>query len=690
MNVGRNAKPPVAAKKGDADGDPYAWLRDPNWQQVIRDPSVLDPEIRAYLEAENAYSDAALAPLADLRNSLKKEMRARIKEDDLTVPLPVDAYRYYVRYTQGGQHPIFCRTKGDEGAEQVLFDADAEAEGQAFFKVGLWLASPGHGLFAYTVDLAGGEHHRLRVCDAASGAVIEDALDGLRADFQWANDDSTLFYVRMDDQHRPRFVYRHTVGDDPAKDVCVYEETDPGFYVWLGKTESRRFIVIGTASHSETGDIRLIEADAPHESPRALPPREEGVQYGAQDLGDAFYMLTNADGAEDFKIAAAPVADPVRANWRDVVAHRPGRLILDLAVFRHHLVRLERVDALPRLVVRRIDDGDEHTIAFDEPAYDLSIVHGMPHDGAVVRFSYSSPKTPPSVFDYDLESRTRTLRKRTEVPSGHNPDDYVVERLIAPAADGEEVPVTVLYNKTTPRDDTAPLWLYGYGSYGLSMPASFQTNRLSLVDRGFVFAIAHIRGGKEKGQAWYRAGKLLNKKNTFSDFVACAEHLVKENYTSAGRIAAHGGSAGGLLMGAVVNMRPDLFGAVVADVPFVDVLATIMDDTLPLTPPEWVEWGNPIKDETVRDYMRSYSPYDNVVAQDYPAMLVTGGVSDPRVTYWEPAKWVAKLRATKTDDNPLLMHINMEAGHAGKSGRFDRLDEIARMYAFVLSVMGRG
>ncbi len=687
MNTNKNA-PPVAARKTNATDDPYAWLRADNWQEVLRDPSVLDPEIRAYLEAENAYTDAVLAPLADLQAELVREMRARIKEDDATVPIPIGDWRYYQRYREGGQHPVYCRTRGDEGPEEVLLDADKEAEGATFYRISMWLIAADHTRYAYAVDLTGSEDYALRVRDCATGALIDDNLAQTAGDFRVANDSNTLFYIRRDDNHRPRWVYRHVIGEDAADDVLVYEESDSGFYLSLGRTESRRYITIDSSAHDNTTEVRLIDADAPDTDPVLVAPRDTGVSYSVSHRADQLVIVTNADDAEDFKIVTCPVATPGRAHWRDLVPHQAGRLILGVSVFSETIVRLERIDALPRLIVRTVADGREETIAFDEPAYDLSLSHDMPHDQGVMRFTYSSMTTPATVYDYDLATGTRTRRKRQEVPSGHDPADYVTERLTATAPDGEQVPISLLAHKDTPRDGTAPLLLYGYGSYGISIPAGFNTNRLSLVDRGIVYAIAHIRGGMEKGYGWYRAGKLGTKKNTFTDFIACAEHLIAGKYTAAGHIAAHGGSAGGMLMGAVVNMRPDLFGAVVADVPFVDVLTTICDDTLPLTPPEWVEWGNPITDEAARAYIASYSPYDNVAAQGYPAMLVTGGVSDPRVTYWEPAKWVAKLRATKTDTHPLLLHINMDAGHAGKAGRFDRLDEVGRMYAFVLWALG--
>jgi oligopeptidase B len=679
--------PPVAPRKNADAGDPYAWLRADNWQEVLRDPSVLDADIRAYILAENAYTDTVLAPLERLRTDLVREMRRRIKEDDASVPVPVDGFLYYVRYREGGEHPLYCRTSGDDGAEEILLDADAEAKGEAFYRVADWSVSADHARYAYGVDLSGGEDFSVRVRDCATGALVDDTLTGTSGDLHLANDSATLFYVRRDENHRPRWVYRHRIGTAADQDTLIYEEPEAGFFVSLDRTESRRYITINCTAHDNTTEVHLVDADAPDAPPVVVAPRETGVSYSVNHRADQLVIVTNADDAEDFKIVTCPAKSPARENWQDLVPHQPGRLVLGLSVFADYIVRLERIDALPRLVVRNVSDGAESTIAFDEPAYNLNLFHDMPHHETVMRFSYSSMTTPLTVYDYHLSTGDRTERKRQEVPSGHDPADYTTERLMATAPDGEQVPISVLAHKNTLRDGSAPLLLYGYGSYGISIPASFNTNRLSLVDRGIVYAIAHIRGGMEKGYGWYRAGKLSTKKNTFTDFIACAEHLIAQKYTSSGKIAAHGGSAGGMLMGAVVNMRPDLFGAIVADVPFVDVLTTILDDTLPLTPPEWVEWGNPITDETARAYIASYSPYDNVTAQDYPAMLITGGISDPRVTYWEPAKWAAKLRATKTDTNPVFLHINMDAGHGGKAGRFDRLDEVGRMYAFVLSVL---
>jgi oligopeptidase B len=672
---------------GDRREDPYAWLKDENWREVMRSPEVLRADIREYLEAENAYTRAVLEPTEALQQRLFAEMKGRIKEDDATVPDRDGSFTYYLRYTEGGQHPIFCRRPAPDphADEQILLHGDREAEGQAYFRVADCEHSPDHRLLAYAVDLTGSEIYSVRFKDLATGGVLEDVLPNAQGGFAWANDGATLLYTVLDEHHRPSKVLRHRVGTPASADTVVYSEPDAGFFVGVDRTESRRFLVIDAHDH-ETSEVRLLDADAPEGDPVLVAPREREVLYDVSHHGERLVILTNADGAEDFKLVQAPLATPGRAHWRELVAHRPGSLVVAFALFRGHLVRLERVDGLPRIVVTRIKNGAEHAIAFEEEIYSLGLHAGYEFDTRTLRFTYSSLTTPERTFDYDMENRTRELRKEQTVPSGHDPHAYVTRRLFAVSHDGERVPVSLLHRRDTPVDGSAPLLLYGYGAYGLAIPAAFGTNRLSLVDRGFVYAIAHVRGGTERGYRWYRKGKLLKKRNTFLDFIAAAEHLGAEGYARAGRIACHGGSAGGMLVAAAANMRPELFAAVVADVPFVDVLNTMCDETLPLTPPEWPEWGNPLADAEAYRYIRSYSPYDNVSAQRYPHTLVTAGLTDPRVTYWEPAKWVARLRSLKTDEHLLLLKTNMEAGHAGAAGRFDQLEEIALMYAFVLHV----
>jgi len=691
----RRDRPPIATIRSDADShhgikreDGYAWLRAENWREVMRDPDVLDADIRAYLEAENAYTAAEMAPTERLQTTLFEEMKGRIKEDDSSPPAPDGGFAYFIRYVTGGEHPLFCRKLLSGAGEQVLIDGNALAEGHVYFRIGGVSHSPDHSLIAYASDTNGSEYYALRVLDIATGDQIGSDIPDTAGGAVWARDGKTLFYTRLDDNHRPREVFRHLVGTRPEDDVLVYAEADASFFVGVGQTQSRRFITINAHDH-QTSEVFVIDADDPEGEPRLIARRKKRQEYSVEHHGDRLIILTNAGRAEDFKIVEAPIASSSRKQWRTIEPHRPGRLILDVVAFKDHLVRLEREDGLPRIVVRRLADGEEHEIAFDEEAYALGMSAGYEFDTTSLRFSYSSMTTPTQIFDYDMETRERVLLKTQEVPSGHDPAAYVTRRVMAPAKDGELVPVSLLYAKTTALDGTAPLLLYGYGAYGISIPASFSTNILSLVDRGFVFAIAHIRGGKDKGYRWYKDGRRKKKVNTFTDFIAAGEYLAGEGFTTSGNIIAHGGSAGGMLMGAVANMAPDLFRGVIAEVPFVDVLTTMLDETLPLTPPEWPEWGNPIESKKEYKWIAAYSPYDNVATQNYPNILALAGVSDPRVTYWEPAKWIARLRALKTDENLTLLKTNMAAGHGGASGRFDRLKEVALAYAFALMVTGK-
>lgn len=688
--------PPVAAKiphktrhHGIERTEDYAWLRADNWQEVMRDPSALPDDIRAYLEAENDYTSAFFQKTEALQAHLFDEMKGRIREDDSSVPSAHGPYAYAMRYVTGGQHPHYLRTDRDGGNERVLLNGDTLAEGKAYFRLGGLSHSNDHRLGIWSYDDKGSEYFTLRVRDLESGQDLDDTVSEAASGGIWDNQSRSFFYVKRDQNHRPSKVYRHVIGTAADTDTLIYEEKDPGFFVGIGKTAADRFIVIECHDH-QTSECHVIDADKPDSAPRLVAARKINVEYSLDDVfDDQFIILTNADDAADFKLMVTPSGDPSRENWKDYVAYEPGRLIKSVSSFKNHIVWLEVRNALPRIVVRRLADGAEHSIAFEEEAYSLGVGGGYEFDTTEIRFTYSSMTTPSQTYDYDMESRTRVLRKEQEVPSGHDQASYVTRRLQAQGHDGTLVPISVLYHKDTPLDGSAPLLLYGYGSYGMSMPASFSTTRLSLVDRGFVYAIAHIRGGMEKGDAWYKAGRHRHKVNTFKDFIAAGEYLAREGFTSRGRIVCHGGSAGGMLMGAVVNMAPALFGGCIAAVPFVDVLSTMLDDSLPLTPPEWPEWGNPI--ESAEDYatIAAYSPIDNVTAQNYPPIFALGGLTDPRVTYWEPAKWVATLRARKTDPNPLLLKINMDSGHAGASGRFDSLKETAQEYAFALLLMGK-
>jgi oligopeptidase B len=667
--------------------DEYAWLRAGNWQEVMRDPALLAPEIRAYLEAENAFTQATLSDTLTLQDTLFAEMKARIKEDDSSVPAPDGDFEYFTSYVIGGQYPRVCRRPRGGGPETVLLDGNREAEGHAYWQLGSIAHSHDHKLLAYGVDEKGSELFTIKIRDLASGVDLADTIVDTRSAVVWARDGQTLFYVRLDANQRPLYVYRHRIGTPPSADVLVYEETDHGFYVGVGQTQSGRFVIIDAHDH-QTNEAYLIDADRPESPARLVAPRQYGHEYSIEHHAERLIITTNSGGAEDFRICEAPLAAPEPANWREILAHKRGRLILETIAFKDHLARLEREDGLPRIVVRRFQDDSEHAITFDEEAYSLGMSGLYEFDTTTLRFTYSSMTTPAQVFDYDMETRARLLRKTQEVPSGHNAADYVTRRLYAPAGDGETVPISLLYRKGTALDGSAPLFLYGYGAYGITIPAGFSTSRLSLVDRGFVFAIAHIRGGKDKGYRWYTDGKHTKKVNTFTDFINAGEFLAQQGYTRRGRIIANGGSAGGMLMGVIANMAPDLFLGIIADVPFVDVLNTMLDETLPLTPPEWPEWGNPIASKEDFDSIRAYSPYDNVGAKSYPHIFAFAGLTDPRVTYWEPAKWIARLRRHNTSDNLILLKTNMEAGHGGASGRFEALRELAVDYAFALKITG--
>ncbi len=685
----RPAKKPVTSlHHGIARVDDYAWLRADNWQEMFHDPSLLDPEIRACLEAENDYEKVAMADTAELKKKLFSEMKGRIKEDDSSIPMADGPFAYGTFFVTGGEQARYFRIPRNGGDRQVLLDGDAEAKGKDYFRMSGLSHAPGHDRGIWGYDDKGSEFFTLKIRDFATGEDLADRLEDTAGDGSWAPDGKSLFYTVQDENHRPSRVYRHGIGAEQSADRLVYEEHDPGFFVGVGGSRLDDFIYIDIHDH-ETSEYRILSTRDLDAEPKLVAGRVPGIQYDLTEGGDVFFILTNDGDAKDFKIMQAPVDKPGKENWMEVVPHRPGTLLLSHMAFAGHLVWLERHEGLPRIIIRDRKSGEEHEIAFDEEAYSLGLIGALEYDTSVIRFSYSSMTTPSQLYDYDMASRERRLLKTQEVPSGHNPADYVTRRLQAPSHDGALVPVTLLYRKDTPLDGSAPCLLYGYGAYGISMPASFNTSCLSLVDRGFVYAVAHVRGGKDKGYAWYEGGKMENKPNTFKDFIAAADFLVENRFTAHDRIVAEGGSAGGMLMGAIANMAPEKFAGIIAAVPFVDVLTTMLDDSLPLTPPEWPEWGNPIQSEGNFRLIASYSPYDNVGPRPYPAMLVLSGLTDPRVTYWEPTKWVAKLREHTTGDQPILLKTNMGAGHGGASGRFQRLEEIAHDYAFALKVTGK-
>ena len=685
--------PPVAEKRQHAEThhgvtrqDPYHWLRADNWQDVMQAPETLPADIRAYLEAENAFIAAEFEePKAALTEAIYREIRGRIKEDDSGIPSKDGPWAYNSRMEEGKQYPILVRTPRDGGAEQVLLDCNVAA-GEGYFGFGGAEHDPTHRWLAWSADRQGSEFYTVEIRDLETGTDAGERIVETAGGAVWSADSRALYYTEFDESHRPFRVRRHVIGTPQADDAIIYEEKDPGFFVSVGKTLSEKFIIIDAHDH-QTSESWLLDAKS-EGAPRLVAPRVTDREYEVDERNGELFIRTNADGAEDFKIVTVAADAPDAANWRDLVPHQAGVLILDIIVLANHLVRLERFEGLPRIISRDLRTGKEKTIRFEEEAYSLGMSAGYEFDTATIRFIYSSPTTPARTYDLDLETGARTLLKEQQVPSGHNPADYETRRIFATAADGERVPVTLLYRKGLKLDGSAPALLYGYGAYGIAMTASFSVSHLSLVDRGMVYATAHIRGGMDKGYRWYRDGRRDKKLNTFNDFIAAAETLIQLGYTSKGRLVAEGGSAGGMLMGAIANMRPDLWAGVIAEVPFVDVLNTMLDATLPLTPPEWPEWGNPI--ERAEDYRRiaAYAPYEQVEAKDYPSILVIAGLTDPRVTYWEPAKWVAKLRDTKTDSNPLYFKTHMGAGHGGASGRFERIKETALSYAFALDCTG--
>ncbi len=680
--------PPVAEKRpkhitqlGFERVDDYAWLKADNWQEVMRNPQALPTDIRDHLEAENAYTQAVLAETEDLQDTLFAEMKGRIKDDDSSAPEPDGPWQYYSRYAAGAQHPIFARKPRKGGEEQILLDTDALAEGHDYFDLGDLEHSADHKLFGYAVDTQGSEYYSITVLDLETGKAVGPVIEGSTGDFIISPDTQYLFWIWRDENGRPAKIYRRPIGGD--QDTLVYEDENPGFFLSVDVSESEDYIFLSAGDHT-TSETWWIPASDPTAAPQRFAKREDGVRYSVTHLDDAFYVLTNADGAVDFKIAKTSLDQTERAYWQDWLPHRPGHFVTGLLANYDHLIRQERVKALDQILITHMPSNETHAISFAEEAYALDLSSGLEFESDQIRFVYQSPTTPRQWFDYDLKTRDRTQVKEQIIPSGHNPADYVAKRVMAKGHDGVEIPITLLMHKDTPTDGSAPVLLYGYGSYGMSMDATFSIRALSLVNRGVIWATAHIRGGADLGYQWYLDGKKDKKTNTFKDFISSAEALIEQDYTQAGRIVAYGGSAGGMLMGAVANMRPDLWAGIIAAVPFVDVLNTMSDDTLPLTPPEWPEWGNPITNKADYELIASYSPYDQVSAQAYPPVLATGGLSDPRVTYWEPAKWTAKLRDHTTSDNPILLKINMEAGHGGASGRYDFLKDIALDYAFAL------
>lgn len=678
-----NITPPIAPKQtheftvhGDTITDDYAWLRDKE-----------NPEVIAYLKAENDFTEKILLkPYAELKEQLYQELKSRIKEDDDSVPAKLDHYYYYSKVLAGKQYRIYCRKQNSlDNPEEVFLDVNQLAESTAYFQLGALAISPNHKLLAYSADTTGAEQYTLQFKDLTTGELLGDRIPNTHYSVVWANDNQTFYYTVLDDNQRPYRLYRHVLGQPVAQDELLYEETDAQFFVGCSKSRDRQYIFL-EVDGKITSEIYFLDANDPKASFTIVEPRQKGLEYSVTHHEGSFYIVTN-DHAQNFRIAKTSVSQPQQKFWQEFIPHDPHCLIEGFEEFKDYFVIDERHQGLSRIKVFSLADQKFHYIEFDDPTYAVFSATNLEFDTHTFRFGYTSLVSPMTVFDYDVNTHTKTVKKQDEVPGGYDASQYRSERILATSHDGVEVPISLVYRQDFQKDGSCPLYLYGYGSYGMSMDAYFSTNRLSLLDRGFVFAIAHIRGGSEMGRQWYEDGKFLKKKNTFLDFIACAEHLVKEKYTSTGNIAISGGSAGGLLVGATLNLKPELFKAAIADVPFVDVLNTMLDDSLPLTPLEYDEWGNP-DDSEYYHYIRSYSPYDNVTSQAYPHLFVTAGLNDPRVTYWEPAKWVAKLRDLKQDQNLLLLYTNMDAGHGGASGRYESLKELAMEYTFLLTIFG--
>lgn len=674
-------KPPVAKKipheivtNGHKRVDPYYWMKQRE-----------NPEVVAYLEAENAYLKAVMKDTEPLQEKLYNEIRSKIKESDESVPYPENGFVYYSRTVPGEEYSLFCRRMIGSADEEVMLDINAMAKGYAYYGVGGGSVSPDNKILAYSVDTVSRRNYTIYFKDLTSGDLLPDEIPMTTGGVAWGNDNKTIFYVvRNETTLRSEKIMRHMLGTPVSEDDLVYFEEDETFSVNISKTKSGRFLVIESGS-TLTTEFRVLDANTPAGDFRVFQPRERGLEYEVDHAGEYFYIRTNLD-AQNFRLMKAPLDRTSKENWVEVIPHREDVYLTGISLFKDFMALQERENGLNQIRIMP-SKGDEHTISFEEEVYTVNIGVNREFNSSTLRFQYSSLTTPVSTYDYDMNNRERVLLKQEEVLGGFNPEDYETRRDYALASDGTRIPLSIVYKKGFVQDGSRPALLYGYGSYGYTQDPFFRVRILPLLDRGFVYVIAHIRGEQFYGRGWYEDGKLLKKINTFTDFNSAAEHLIKEKYTTADKLFAKGGSAGGLLMGAVVNLRPDLYRGVIANVPFVDVVTTMLDESIPLTTSEFDEWGNP-KDEEYYHYMLSYSPYDNVEAKEYPAMLVTTGFHDSQVQYWEPAKWVAKLRDMKTDSNPLLFQINMDFGHGGASGRFQGIKDTALEYAFIFSLIG--
>ncbi|MGG6232110.1 S9 family peptidase [Tenacibaculum sp. SDUM215027] len=695
--MNKDIKAPVAEKQptklekhGDVRTDDYFWMRLTDAQKNAKIKDEQTQKVHDYLNAENAYYDEITKETKEFQEELFQEMKGRIKEDDESVPYKKDGYFYITRYEKGQQYPIYSRKKENlEAEEEIMFNVNKEAKGYDYFQLGGLTVSTDNKLVAFATDTVSRRQYFIRIKNLETGKIYKDIIENTTGGSVWANDNKTLFYAKKDPVTlRSSKIYKHTLGSDASLDELVYEEKDDTFGAFVTKSKSKKYIIIGSYSTVST-EYHVLEANNPDGELHVIQPRERDLEYEVAHYGDHFYIKTNKDGATNFKLMKTPENKPGKENWVDVIPHREDTLFEDFSIFKDYLVLEERNEGLNKIRIKKWDGTEDYYLPFDEETYSAGVYGNPEFDTEVIRYSYNSMTTPSSVIDFNMKDRSKEIKKEQEVLGGKfDKNNYVSKRIWVPARDGKKVALSIVHHKDTKLDKNTPILQYAYGSYGYTISDGFSTTRLSLLDRGFVYALAHIRGSQYLGREWYEDGKMLNKKNTFTDFIDCSKYLIDKGYTSPEHLYAMGGSAGGLLMGAIINMNPELYNGIIASVPFVDVISTMLDDSIPLTTGEYDEWGNP-NDKEYYDYIKSYSPYDQVEAKSYPNMLVTTGLHDSQVQYWEPAKWVAKLRELKTDNNMLFLHTNMEAGHGGASGRFNALKETAEEYTFFLMLEGK-
>ena len=665
--------------------DDYAWIKQQDWQTVLKNPSKLNKEVLKYIEDENNYKSEQLKDLTDLKKKIFNELKGRIKDKDSSVPVKDGKFSYYSKYLEDAEYPQFLRINNLDNKEEIILDANQKSKDFKFFNLSSVSHSHDHKYLAYNVDTNGSEHYDLTIEEILTQKIITKKIENTTGEIIWHPNNKIIFYTVLDTNHRPNKIFAHEIGSNPANDELIYEEKDAAYFCYPSLSQSKDYLLIRTGDH-QTSEYWFSQIND-YKNIQCFKKRTDREEYEIDHANDIFYILNNLDGCKNFKVSTA---EPSNINdWKDYVKYNPNHLLLDFTVLKKWFILFQRVDGLNQILIKNLENSEEHLIKFDDETYELSLSGQYEFDTDLIRISYSSPITPGTVYDYNCREKKKILRKTQEIPSGYEKNNYICKRVLVDSHDKEQIPLTIFYHKNTPLNGEAPLLLYGYGSYGITIPDSFSSNRFSLIDRGFVYAIAHIRGGREKGQEWYENGKLMNKKNTFLDFISCAEYLCDNQYTSKGKIIAQGGSAGGLLMGYISNERPDLFLGIIAQVPFVDICNTMLDEDLPLTVTEIPEWGDLKNNKQAYQYIKSYSPYDNVKKQNYPNMLITGGITDPRVTYWEMTKWIAKLREYKTDKNLIMLDMNMDAGHSGASGRYDYLNEVALAYIFALKISNK-